>query len=129
MKYDFDGLAGFRTKVEEYFKSRKDVVERVIKCEVENYGNNVKLVTEVYIKRGWIFFFGDPETNYPDLEGVRTLRHACKDLSRCDRGLKKINKKKSLFLHSDGNNTKVDGKQSVLFKVHWIHQQVRRTKQ
>ena len=86
VKYQLDELAGFRTKIEEYFKGRTDVIQKVIKCEVENYGNNVKLVTEVKVKRGWIFFYCDPEANYPDLEGVRTLRHACKDVSNCDKG-------------------------------------------
>ena len=39
--------------------------------------------------------------------------------------LKKIKKnklKKSLFLHSDGNNTNRDVEQSALLKVHWIQQ-------
>ena len=85
-KYELDGLAGFRAKIEEYFKSRTDVIQKAIKCGVENYGNNLKLVTEVKVKRGWIFFYGDPEANYLDLEEVRTLRHACKDLSNCDTG-------------------------------------------
>ena len=38
------------------------------------------------MKRGWAFFYSDPEENYPDLEGVRTVRHACRDLSNCDNG-------------------------------------------
>ena len=70
--------------VEKYFENRKDVIERVIKCEVVNYGSNVKLVVEMKGKRGWINFFFDPEENYGDCKGVRTLRHACKDLSNCD---------------------------------------------
>ena len=45
--YKLDGLKSFRDSVEEYFENRKDVIKRVIKCEVENYGNNVKLVVEV----------------------------------------------------------------------------------
>ena len=51
VKYNLDGLKGFRAKVEEYFANRTDIVKRVVKCEVENYGNNLKLVTEVNIKR------------------------------------------------------------------------------
>ena len=86
LEYKLDGRAEFRAKIEEYFENRKDVISKVIKCEVENYGNNVKLVTEMKVKRGWIFFYADPEENYPDLEGVRTVRHACRDLSNCDKG-------------------------------------------
>ena len=66
--------------------NRNDVIKRVIKCEIVDYGNNVRLVTEVNVKRGWIFFFCDPETNYGDLEGIRTVRHSCQDLSNCDKG-------------------------------------------
>ena len=68
--------------VEEYFENRKDH-----KCEVVNHGNNVnnvKLVVEMKGKRGWINFFFDPEENYGDFKGMRTLRHACKDLYNCD---------------------------------------------
>ena len=82
-KYKLDRLDSFRSRIEEYFASRKDVISRVIKCEVVNFGNNVRLVTEVKVKRGWIFFFCDPETNYGDLEGVRTVMHSCQDLSNC----------------------------------------------
>ena len=82
-KYGLDRLESFRAKIEDYFANRKDVIVRVIKCEVVNYGNNVRLVTEVKVKRGWIFFFADPESNYGDLEGVKTLRHSCQDLSKC----------------------------------------------
>jgi hypothetical protein len=45
-KYNLDRLEGFRNKVKEYFEKRTDVVKWVEKCEVENYGSNVKLVTE-----------------------------------------------------------------------------------
>ena len=83
--YKLDGLKSFRDTVEEYFKKRKDVIKRVIKCEVENYGNNIKLVVEVNVDRGWAFFFFDSEENYGDLEGIKTVRHACKDLSKCDK--------------------------------------------
>ena len=85
-KYKLDRLESFRAQIEEYFANRKDVIRRVIKCEVVNYGNNVRLITEVKVKRGWIFFFGDPEANYADLEGVKTIMHSCKDLSNCDKG-------------------------------------------
>ena len=69
LKYGLDGLESFRTSIEEYFANRKDVIEKVIKCEVVNYGNNVNLVVEVKVPRGWIFFFGDPEENYAGLKG------------------------------------------------------------
>ena len=58
---------------------RTDVIKRVIKCEIADYGNIIKLVTEVSVKRGWIFFFNDPPENYGDLEGIRTVRHSCQD--------------------------------------------------
>jgi hypothetical protein len=83
-KYTLDGLEDFRAKIGDYFRNRTDVIKRVIKWELENYGNNVKLVTEMKVKRGWSFFFFDQEENYPDLKGVKTIRHAFKDLSNCD---------------------------------------------
>ena len=86
IKYKLDRLEEFRGRIEDYFRNRKDVIQKVLKCEVVNYGNNVRLVTEVKVKRGWIFFFCDPEGNYADLEGVRTVRHECQDLSNCDKG-------------------------------------------
>ena len=85
-RYKLDGLKSFRDEIEDYFKKRTDIIKQVVKCEVENYGNNVKLVTEVNTERGWIFFFCDPEKNYGDLEGIRTVRHSCLDLAKCDKG-------------------------------------------
>ena len=82
-KYTLDRLKSFRANIEDYFANRKDVIERVISCEVVNYGKIVRLVTEMKMKRGWIFFFCDPESNYGDLEGVKSLRHSCQDLSNC----------------------------------------------
>ena len=78
-KYLLDGLESFRANIEEYFSKRTDVIKKVIKCDVVNYGNNVNLVVEVNVPRGWIFFFFDQEENYPDLKGVRTVRHSCRD--------------------------------------------------
>ena len=82
-QYKLDGLKSFRDTVEEYFKKQKDVIKRVIKCEVEKYGNNIKVVVEVNVNRVWAFFYFDSEENYGDLEGIRTVRHACKDLAKC----------------------------------------------
>ena len=81
-----NGLEDFRASIEEYFTKRKDVIEKVIKCEVVNFGNNVNLITEVKVPRGWIFFFGYPEENYADLKGIRTVRHMFQDLGKCDKG-------------------------------------------
>ena len=86
LKYTLDGLEGFRASIEEYFTNRKDVIQKVINCEVVNFGNNVNLVTEVKVPRVWILFFGDPEENYADLKGIRTVRHMCQDLGNCDKG-------------------------------------------
>ena len=86
LKYSLDGLESFREEIEEYFKKRKYVIKKVIKCDVVNVGKNVNLVVEVKVPRGWIFFFGDPEENYADLKGIRTVRHMCKDLGNCDKG-------------------------------------------
>ena len=47
MNYKLDGLKEFRATVEDYFENRKDVIKRVLKCEVVNHGNNVKLVVEM----------------------------------------------------------------------------------
>ena len=82
------GLEPFRAKIEDYFENRKDVIKKVIKCEIVNHGNNVRLVVEVNTRRGWIFFFCDPEANYKDLyeDCIRTVRHSCLDLSNCDKG-------------------------------------------
>ena len=85
LKYNLDRLESFRCRIKEYFEKRKDVIGRVISCDVVNHGNNVRLVAELKVKRGWIFFFADPEENYPDLykEAIRTIRHSCQDLSNC----------------------------------------------
>ena len=82
-KYKLDGLVEFREKIKEYFENRTEVIEKVLKCEVANYGNNVKLVVQMKVKRGWSSFFFDREANYGDFEGIRSVRHECKDLSNC----------------------------------------------
>jgi hypothetical protein len=53
LKFTLDGLESFKAEIEEYFKKRKDVIEKVIKCEVVNFCNNVSLVVEVKVTRGW----------------------------------------------------------------------------
>ena len=85
LKYNLDGLESFRCRIKEYFEKRKDVIGRVINCDIVNHGNNVRLVAELKVKRGWIFFFADPEENYPDFykEAIRTIRHSCQNLSNC----------------------------------------------
>ena len=82
----YKDLDAFRAKVKEYFEKRTDKIKRVIKCEIADHGNIIKLVTEVSVKRGWSFFFNDPPDNYGDLEGIRTVRHSCQDLGKCDNG-------------------------------------------
>ena len=85
IKYSLDRLESFRSKIKDYFEEKKDDIEKVISCDVVNHGNNVRLVAELKVKRGWIFFFADPEENYPDFykEAIRTIRHSCQDLSNC----------------------------------------------
>ena len=73
----------FRNKVENYFKERTDVIERVIDCQVEHFGTRVRLVCLVN-KRKWLGFFNDPEGFYSDLTGIRRVLHACENLSDCD---------------------------------------------
>ena len=84
IKYSLDRLESFRSKIKDYFEEKKDDIEKVISCDVVNHGNNVRLIAEMKVKRGWCFF-SDPEKNYPDLykEAIRTLKHSCQDLSNC----------------------------------------------
>ena len=80
---DSENINEFRDKVENYFKQKPDVVERVMDCKVANYGKRVILISLVKSSQ-WFGFFNAPERNYPDLLGVRTIRHACRDLANCD---------------------------------------------
>ena len=73
-KYQLEGLKDFRDKIEEYFEKRKDIVKKVIKCEIKNSGNHVELVAEMKMKRGWLFFFCDPEGNYGDMDEIRNCK-------------------------------------------------------
>ena len=80
---DTENIDEFRNNVEKYFKQKPDVVEKVIDCKVANYGKRVRL-TSLVKSTQWLIFFNAPERNYPDLHGVRTIRHACRDLANCD---------------------------------------------
>ena len=67
VKYKLDGLKEFIAMIENYFMNRKHFIKSVIKCEV------VKLVTEVNVRRGWIFVLCHPEICFfftPDLVAV-----------------------------------------------------------
>ena len=74
----------FRETVENYFKSRKDIIEKVIECNIENFRSNIRLVSVVKIRKVWLNFFNDPRGKYGDLQGVRRVLHDCRDLSNCD---------------------------------------------
>ena len=77
-------IRSFRDSVEKYFNQRKDVIESVVDCRVENAGRNVRLETIVSRQR-WINFFNDPEANYSDLADVKKVVHDCRDLANCDK--------------------------------------------
>ena len=74
----------FRDRVEKYFKQRKDIIESVVDCKVENSGRCVRL--ESIVRRTlWINFFNDPRVNYGDLHGVKKVMHDCRNLANCDK--------------------------------------------
>ena len=64
---------------------RTHVIKSIVRCKVENYGNNVKLVVEMNVKRGCSSFSAILKSNYGDLESLRTVRHSCNDLANCDK--------------------------------------------
>ena len=74
----------FRETVENYFNSRKDIIEKVLECKIENLRSNIRLVSIVKIRKVWINFFNDPRGKYGDLQGVGRVLHDCRDLSNCD---------------------------------------------
>ena len=74
----------FRDSVQKYFDQRKDIIESIVACKIENSGRNVRLETIVKRKL-WINFFSEPEENYEDLPGVKRVVHDCRDLANCDR--------------------------------------------
>ena len=77
-------IEGFRQKVENYFKGKGEIIDKVIACQVEHYVSRVKLVC-IVPKINWLGYFNDPPRCYSDLTGVRTVRHACENLSDCDK--------------------------------------------
>ena len=79
-----DQIEDFRKDIESYFEKRKDIIEEVIDCKVEDFGRIVKLRSVVKIRFAWTSFFNDPAQNYSDLLGIRTVRHGCGNLSQCD---------------------------------------------
>ena len=79
-------IESFRDNVEKYFSDKKDIIDNVIACAVNNAGRSVRL--ESAVKRQlWMNFFNQPEEKYGDLIGVKTVLHCCKDLVNCDRRL------------------------------------------
>ena len=77
-------IEAFRNNVENYFEERKDIIESIHACKIENAGKNVRL--EAIVRRQlWMNFFNDPNENYGDLPGVHRVVHDCRDLANCDR--------------------------------------------
>ena len=74
----------FRESVEKYFEERKDIIESVVSCKIENARKNVRLETIVR-RQLWINFFNDPRAKYGDLLVVKRVLHDCRDLANCDR--------------------------------------------
>ena len=72
-------IESFRDNVEKYFNQRKDIIESVVDCRIENARRNVRL--EVIVrKQMWMNFLNDPKANYSDLEDVKKVVHDCRDL-------------------------------------------------
>ena len=77
-------IESFRDNVEKYFNQRKDIIESVVDCRIENARRNVRL--EVIVrKQMWMNFLNDPKPNYSDLEDVKKVVHDCRDLVTCDK--------------------------------------------
>ena len=79
-------ISEFRERIENYFEHRKDIIEKVVNCEVESTGNTVKLKSLVKTKMPWLMFFSSKTQNYGDLHGVAKVVHACQDLRNCEPG-------------------------------------------
>ena len=67
------------TTVCEYFEKKTDVIEKVLRCDVENFGRNLIQVTLVKFRNGWTVYFSDKETNFGYLKGIIRMLHNCKD--------------------------------------------------
>ena len=60
------------------FKQRKDIIESVVNCTIDNSGRRVRI--ESIVRRTLcINFFNNPEGNYGDLLGVKKVMHDCRD--------------------------------------------------
>ena len=81
---NWDKIEDFRKDIENYFENGKDIIEEVIDSKVEDFGRIVQLRSVVKIRFAWTSFINDPARNYSDLPGIRTVRHACENLSQCD---------------------------------------------
>ena len=83
---DLRTIDSFRDNIEKYFSDKKDIIDDVIACTVNNAGRSVRL--EAAVKRQlWMNYFNQPEDKYGDLIGVKRVLHCCKDLVNCDRRL------------------------------------------
>ena len=63
-------IAHLRDKVEEYFEKKTDIIEKVIRCEIEHFGQRLRLVSLVNIRNGWTGYFNDQEKIFSDLIGL-----------------------------------------------------------
>ena len=70
----------FRDSVQKYFEQRKDIIESIVACLIENSERNETIVE----RKLWINFFSEPEENYEDLPGVKRVVHDCRDQANCD---------------------------------------------
>ena len=66
------------------YLNESEKVEKVLTCESERLGKYCKV--KMLIRNGpcWRGYFNDPERNFPDLKGLRTVRHEGQDLEDCD---------------------------------------------
>ena len=77
------GNKHFSDTLEKYF-NESEKVKKVLNCKLDFFGNYCTV--KMLMKNGpcWRGYFNDPEKNFPDLLGLRTVRHECQDLSNCD---------------------------------------------
>ena len=81
---NLDKIADFIKDIESFFEKRKDIIEEVIDCKVEDFGRIIKIRSVVKIRFAWTSIFNDPAKNYSELPGIRTVTHGCEKLSNCD---------------------------------------------